>query len=188
MEEKITPIQLLDNLLFWFAMDDSLWLPNSPTRENVTSKQIWDDLIRHYPYFVNETNKLSFLRYFPLALRKLVKDQYVDEETFPEINSIPRISQPTRYSVNFDGKIFSEQRGYGGVIAANEAEKAKVELLERSQRALQTNQDAMMAAQTRIQASVRAWTVCLGVAAIVAAVLAIIALLWDAWKFCHSCG
>lgn len=107
-------------------------------------------------------------------VKRLVKDKYLDETILGT------------YELNLDGRLFYEDGGCANKAAKESESKVKAELLEKNQRELQNNQNAMAAAQvkmmmiqTRIQGSVRALTIWIAVGSIAAAVGGLIA----AWYY-----
>ena len=96
---RLTPIQQLDKVLEWFAMDISEMKDGEKIyiRQRANRKQIIPLIIETFP----DLNDEQFIIDSDLILEKLAKDCYLykHQTTF-------------EYNITFEGKVFSRQGGY----------------------------------------------------------------------------
>lgn len=97
----------LDTVLRWFAMNPDEFLDyGKENRENISEAIIGTGILRYYPQLNDDK---YFLVNLPLILKKLYKDGYLDQKQQP-IGSFDALLD--LYSINFDGKFFSQNGGY----------------------------------------------------------------------------
>jgi hypothetical protein len=123
---NLSPIEMLDKTLEWFAMDVSEMGMGEQliARESITRTKALRLMVDKMP----ELNTTDFLVYSNLVLNKLVKDEYL---SCPDDG---RISGEPAYSITFEGKIFSKMGGYNSKISADRGENIRLEKIERNQR------------------------------------------------------
>ena len=106
-DKKFSFTELLDFTLVWFTQEPEEFSLNDLTpRQNVTSYQIGESMIKKYP----ELNSHHFSYHLDFILDKLYSDGYVDREQNHHRNKVD-ISKYI-YSVKLDAFIFQKQGGY----------------------------------------------------------------------------
>ena len=103
-EQQITPIEMLDKTLQWFAMDASEMGIGIQmcSRHEVEMKKAIPLIIDKFP----ELNTSEYLLYSKMIFEKLAKDKYLTLKTYDHKYS------DDRYSITFEGKLFSKLGGY----------------------------------------------------------------------------
>jgi hypothetical protein len=114
----LTPIEMLNKALEWFAMDIGDTNPNNfIPRENASKNTLLNDMTRTFI----ELDTTDFLLYSDLILNKLVDEKYLNYYKESGIIGMER------YSITFDGKLFSKDGGY---IKQSERELIRIKNLE----------------------------------------------------------
>ena len=103
---NLSPIQILDKVLYWFAMDidDFVKTKSQSANSKVSKPEAITEIGRCY----KELNTVDFLMYADLVIDKLVKDGHVISNE----KQVGFSGQPIMYSISFEGKLFSKSGGY----------------------------------------------------------------------------
>ena len=103
-ENTLTPMQMLDKVLEWMSMNPNEFRKDKNPRINLSQGAIQGGCMVDFP----ELKTGQFLTDFDLILKKLVKDEYIDESKRTQFG----MATMTVYSINFNGKYFSKDGGY----------------------------------------------------------------------------
>jgi len=129
--EKISPIEMLDKVLHWFAADFNDIKPATATiRQRITEDDAFRQIFKDHA----ELQSGEFIAYSDIIFIKLVKDDYVSLEYLKEPRVHGEFWKTKVYTITFEGKIFSKEGGYQGKINRLNAENTRLEKLEKAQR------------------------------------------------------
>jgi hypothetical protein len=107
MNKELTPIEQLDLVLKWFAMNPDEYLDiKTESRQNLIEPIIGTGMLKHFPFLKAEKFLIQNL---PMLLEKLYKDRYLDsyKDRITEYGAVIPF-----YSANFDGRVFYQLGGY----------------------------------------------------------------------------
>jgi hypothetical protein len=102
MNNTLTPVEMLDKVLEWFAMDVSQIKLSVLIPRTAAPK---DQALRNMAEVFLELNTPEFLLFADLIFDKLVRDKYI--KVLNQQTPIAPI-----YAITFDGILFSRQGGY----------------------------------------------------------------------------
>jgi hypothetical protein len=162
MENKLSPIYMLDKVLDWFSID--VYHKNASKDPNFVSRLgAWRDIIHSgiimtYP----ELETDAFDEYIPIILDKLVEDGNI------KIIS-PEKETKKSYSITFKGKMFSQAGGYAKQFEHDAMENNRLIALE----TFQQKQAEILSTWTK---RVALWTSLIAIGTIVLALLEIVSL------------